>query len=320
MATGGLTGRAAAARLGGRPLAIDRLALGYLALTGLFALALGGRAGLWIAVLHASAAVGVSALSRFTPRTGLRGFARASYPVLVTPALYAELATLNRFLTERYFDDAVQVWERAVFGGQPSIELSAALPWLPLSEALHLGYVAYYAIVPLALIGVYRTRGFEALHRTAFAVAGAFFLSYLIFAVFPVAGPRYEFAPIGGRIADGTVYGVVHAILESGSSKGTAFPSSHIAASLAAVLAAGREDARWLWLLIVPEAALALGTVYGRFHYALDAVAGLLLGLMAWAVSPRAVAALSRGNPEPRPGIKTSDSEPAVEEERRGRA
>ncbi len=271
--------------------------MAYFALTGFVAAILGGPAGIAIGVAHAVAAFGVSRLAAWQPRSGFPGFLRASYGVLISPALYAELAILNRLATDRFFDRMVQGWDAAVFGGQPSMTLSAAVPWVPLSETLHFGYFVYYAIVPAALIGVYKTRGFDALHRTSVAVAAAFFTSYLIFMMFPVAGPRYEFERIGGEISDGRVYGLVHTILEGGSSKGTAFPSSHIAASLAAVLAAGREDVRWFWLLIVPETALMIGTVYGRFHYGVDALAGLALAVAVWAATARLEGAPGTGQP-----------------------
>ena len=268
-------------------LPVDRLTRVYLGVTGIFAVAFGGFVGLGIAGIHAAAYLAISPLARWRPKSGFAGFLRASYPVLITPLLYAELATLNRFLTENFFDQVVQDWDAKILGGQPSMGLSSALPWMPLSEVLHLGYFAYYFIIPVALIGVYCTKGFAALHRTAFAVALAFLVSYLIFMIFPVAGPRYEFARIEGPISEGMFFGLVHTILENGSSKGTAFPSSHIAASLAAILVAGREDARWFWLLVVPEVVLALGTVYGRFHYAVDALAGFALALLIWGFDRR---------------------------------
>ncbi|MYA32433.1 MAG: hypothetical protein F4164_13995 [Gemmatimonadales bacterium] len=286
---------------GGGLLPVDRAAIGYLGCTGLVSLAFGGLTGGGIAAAHAIAVFGITRLAAWHPRAGLAAIARAAYAVLLTPLLYAELAVLNRFLTQRYFDATVQAWDAAMFGGQPSIGLSASLPWLPFSEVLHLGYFAYYAIVPTAILGVFATRGLEAMQRTALAVAVAFFVSYLIFMFFPVAGPRYEFARIGGEIGEGTLFGIVHGILEAGSSKGTAFPSSHIAASLAGVVAAGREDRRWFWLLIIPELALTAGTVYGRFHYAADALAGILLGLLVCAVlravEPRGVRAAEGGQP-----------------------
>lgn len=265
-------------------LPVDRVAIGYFGCTGLVSLAFGGLPGAGIAAAHAIAILGITRLAAWHPRAGIAAIARAAYAVLLTPLLYAELSVLNRFFTQRYFDATVQAWDAAVFGGQPSIDLSAWLPWLPFSEVLHLGYFGYYAIIPAAILGVFATRGIQAMQRTALAVAAAFFVSYLIFMFFPVAGPRYEFAQIGGEIGEGTLFGIVHGILEAGSSKGTAFPSSHIAASLAGVVAAGREDRRWFWLLIIPELALTAGTVYGRFHYATDALAGILLGLLVCAV------------------------------------
>ena len=284
---------------------MDRGVLIYLALTAIVAVAFGGSTGLLIAGIHVVGSAAVLVLGRWHPRRGFLGFLRASYGVLICPALYAELATLNRFFTERFFDGLAQEWDAALFAGQPSMYLSEWWPWLPFSEVLHLGYFAYYAVVPAALIGAYVTRGYDALARASFGVAAAFFLCYLIFAVFPVAGPRYEFVRIGGEISEGTLYGLVHSILESGSSEGTAFPSSHIAASLAAVLGAAREDARWFWLLIIPEIALALGTVYGRFHYAIDAVAGLALALAVWALTPAAFRVLGGRQPAAELGYPT---------------
>ncbi len=213
-------------------------------------------------------------------------FARIAYPVALTPVLYAELAHLNQLLTSGYLDALVQGWERAVFGAQLSVEAARRFDAFWLSELLHTGYFAYYLIVPTALFGVFVTRGAAGLHRVTFQIALAFFSSYVVFVLLPVAGPRYLFPPISGAGAEGRVFELVHAVLERGSSKGTAFPSSHIAASWAAVLACWRIDRRWFWLLAAPAGALALGTVYGRFHYGVDAAAGIALAFGAHAVVP----------------------------------
>ncbi len=282
----------------GRTLAVDRIFLAYLAAIGLLGIIWGGPLGWAVAAAHAVVGWGVLWLARRkVPERGAGRFFRLAYPVAVTPLFYRELAIVNRFLTERYFDGAVQGWEAALFGGQPSMDMSSWLPSFTLSEFLHFGYGSYYLIVPIALVGAYMTSGGAALHRTAFAVAVAFYLSYLIFTLYPVAGPRYLFPAIDGPIADGSFHAVVHVILEGGSSRGSAFPSSHIAASLAAVLGAAREDRRWLWLLIVPEVALAIGTVYGRFHYGIDAVLGIALGVLIWLAAPSLMRAVGGRQP-----------------------
>lgn len=268
-------------------LAIDKLFIGYLVATGLLGVAAGGLRGAAVGAVHlASAAVAIRAGRSARPRARWALFLRCVYPVALTPLLYLELATLNRFLFAGYFDATVQEWEAGLFGGQPSLETSLRFQAFWLSEFLHLGYFTYYLLVPTAAVGVFLTRGAPAAHRLAFATACAFFASYLVFVAFPVAGPRYLFPGVGGAGAEGSLHGLVHAVLERGSSKGTAFPSSHVAAAAAAVFACWREDRRWFWFLLLPVAALTAGTVYGGFHYAVDAVAGLALAGLVHAVAP----------------------------------
>jgi len=285
--------------------AIDRLSMGYLGLTGLWALALGGGQGAIVAAVHLLACLAIHGLRRFRPHGGLGGFLRVGYPALAMPVLYAELATLNRYLTPRFFDQVVIGWDEAVFGTQPSMALSGALPWFPLSEGVHLGYMSYYLLMPAALIGAYLATGRAGLHRTVFTLMATFYVCYAIFIVFPVAGPRYEFEPIRGAISEGSLYHTVHRILEGGSSKGTAFPSSHVAASLAAVLGVAREDRRWWWALLVPETALIVGTVYGRFHYGIDALVGLAIGVAMWVATPALIRVLGGRQPGSPAGYQT---------------
>lgn len=267
-------------------LPIDRLFLAYIGATGLLLLLAGGAAAWALAALHAGGAAAAVVWSRAPLPVGRAArFLRLAYPVALTPLLYAELAVLNQLFGTGYLDATVQAWEAALFGVQASVEWSRAWPGFWWSELLHLGYVSYYALVPVALLGVWATRGDDALHRATVATALAFFASYAVFIVFPVAGPRYLFPKIEGPPAEGALFGLVHAILEGASSKGTAFPSSHVAAAGAAVWTAGLEDRRWGWLLALPWLALTAGTVYGRFHYAVDALAGVVMALAAVAVA-----------------------------------
>lgn len=267
---------------------VDLLAAAYLATTAVIAALSLTSTGLRIAGLHVIALGLVHLLTRVpVPTNRLGAFLRLAWPVAVTPLLYLELATLNQLLFPGYFDATVQAWEQAVFGAQLSIVMSGWYDALWFSELLHFGYVSYYFVVPVALIGGLYLGGEDGLERVAFATALAFFVSYLFFAVFPVAGPRYEFAKIVGPQTDGYMFALVHSILEGGSSKGTAFPSSHVAASVAAWLAAGREDRRLGWILAPFLVFLTISTVYGRFHYGLDAVVGLGVAFLAVWWTPR---------------------------------
>lgn len=300
-----------------RLLPVDALAAGYLLATAGVAAASGSPTGLALAALHLAAVAGIAAAAPRlpVPERSWAAFLRLAWPLLATPALYLELSVLNQLHFPGYFDAFVRGWEAALFGMQPSVEAGRRLTSLLLSETLHLGYFSYYFIVPAALVASMVFGGRAGLERTAFAVALAFLACYACFAVFPVAGPRYDYPAIDGPQAGGFFFALVHGVLEAGSSKGTAFPSSHVAAAVTAWLAAGRESRGVLRGLAPFAVALTLGTVYGRFHYAVDAAAGLAVALVCWRAAPWILARLG---PAAGAGAAVDPAAPAAGQPARG--
>jgi membrane-associated phospholipid phosphatase len=283
--------------LGGRVLGypLDRLLALYL-LAGVLALAFGSRPAVWPLILLAHITVVLLAwplpvVQRAALRTAptwqraVRGVADWA-PLLLIPLLYKELAVLNRAVHGgTYFDDIVIGWEQALFGGQPSRDWAAAMPQLALSEPLHFAYLSYYVIIfvpPLLLF----LRGRRAAFRTGvFALMLSFFAHYLFFIYFPVQGPRYLFPPPSGDLSSGFFFQLAHRVLEVGSAQGAAFPSSHVGVSVTQTLVVGRFLPRATPIFALLTIGLALGAIYGGFHYATDAVAGVVLGAAAFAAA-----------------------------------
>ena len=269
----------------------------YLLLSGA-ALAGPYRPAWWPLLAAAHASLAAVALTAHTRRAqgGLRdGWLHDFYPLLTMPLLYAELQLLNQSVFGgRYFDDVVIGWERAMFGGEPARELAAAMPWVWLSESLHLAYVSYYLIIYAPPLLVAWHRGHEAARQAVFTLSLVFFAHYLFFVWFPVEGPRYRFPAPGGDIAGGPVYGLTHTLLEAGSSRGAAFPSSHVGVSVAATMICWRMLRPLTPVVGLLTAGLAVGAVYGGFHYAIDAVAGALLGFVLALVAPALLRRLER--------------------------
>jgi membrane-associated phospholipid phosphatase len=67
-------------------------------------------------------------------------------------------------------------------------------------------------------------------------------------------------------------------ILERGSSRGAAFPSSHAAVAVAQSVVLLRLWPRLGAVVSVLTALLLVGAVHGGFHYGVDMIAGTLLG------------------------------------------
>ena len=220
-----------------------------------------------------------TALVMFSHQVWLRPV-RDWLPLALGPFLYVELRWLIEGMGRPHADAVVQGWERALFPDAPAATWATSLPVRWISEALHLAYASYYLLVYLPPLILYARRRREAYAATLLALAlvyGACFTAYLFF---PVDGPRFLVGP--SAAPDGPVRAFVLHLLDVGSSRGTAFPSSHVAASLVASLSALRHQPRIGIVVSVFTVGLAAATVYGGFHYAVDALAGAVVGLAAW--------------------------------------
>jgi membrane-associated phospholipid phosphatase len=204
-------------------------------------------------------------------------------PLLLMPILYAELPQLIGVTGSGYHDVLIQHLELRVFGAQPSRTFAATLPFAPVSELLHAGYLAYYPaiFVPAAILYARRERrGFAQL---VLAITATYAVCWAIYVCFPVEGPRYEWAAPAG-VPDGLVRRSAVAILAGGSSRGAAFPSSHMAISVVQTVVMWRWKRGVACVLGVIAALVGLGAVYGGFHYAADILAGGLLGALIGAL------------------------------------
>ncbi len=164
-----------------------------------------------------------------------------------------------------------------MFGASPAHFAAARWPFALVSEVLHAAYLSYYAIIVVPPLVLYLSHRREEFERTVAGLITTFALCFVIFIAFPVAGPRYAWSPPPG-IFDGPVRRVATRLLEAGSSRGTAFPSSHVAVAVAQSVMAFRWSRRFGIGIGLTTVLLALGAVYGGFHYAVDAVAGGLIG------------------------------------------
>jgi len=203
---------------------------------------------------------------------------RAWAPLLALLSLYAEIPVLIRAAGHaRYFDAEVMRWESTVFGWQPAIEWAARWPSRILSEALHAAYLSYYGIIFSVPVGLYIARRRAAFGEAVFVLMFTFVACFLCYIAFPVAGPRYSWGATA-RDSGGPMRAAAVWLLEARSSRGTAFPSSHVAVSVTQSILAVRYFG-WRGMPVgLLSLGLALGAVYGGFHYAVDVVAGLTFG------------------------------------------
>jgi membrane-associated phospholipid phosphatase len=278
-----------------RLLPVDVVLLGYLAVVSAVAIHRAGArpACWWVVAANGLTAVLITLLGR--PGLGRVGRTlREIYPLLLLVGLYGQLDVLNT-AGVRLHDGLVQRWELALFGTQVSREWWRADPSALWSTVLHAAYFSYYFIVSIPAFYFLYRGDVAAARRFVLVVMITFVVCYLAFIFFPVAGPYYMFPRPSPWFLDNPAARLVYDTLAQGSSYGAAFPSSHVAAAVAAALAATSGSRRLGLVLLVPTILLAVGVVYCQMHYGVDAVAGLAVGVVvALAVGNLAPARASR--------------------------
>ena len=210
---------------------------------------------------------------------------RDIYPLVLLPALYGSLDLING-PDVRVWDLVVQRWEARLFGEQVSRLWWQSSPSQFWSTTLHATYFAYYFIVPFPAAFFLARREPNRVRTAVSLVVATFLVCYVCFLFFPIAGPYYEFPRPTGAFVDNWAARLVYATLAGGSSYGAAFPSSHVAATVAAAFGTWLGARRLGLALFVPTLLMAVGVVYCQMHYAVDALAGLIVPFgVAWVLT-----------------------------------
>ncbi len=266
---------------------VDRLVVAYLAFITILILIgweLSSAENLLLLAMHVLVGLLIYLFTKTGDKDQLGSVLRDFYPLLLLPTLYTELGvlTMQRDLSSTFDRDAViQGWEAAVFGAQISrdwIRISPSVFW---SGVLHLAYMLYYPIVLSGPVLLLAQRKAASARNVLFTTMLAFIACYVIFALYPVAGPNYAFEHPTGPVREVWSARLVYGMLGTGSAFGTAFPSSHVAATVAVNIALWREWRALALIVLVPTILLIIGTVYCQMHYGIDTATGICIGIAA---------------------------------------
>ena len=254
------------------------LLLAFTTLSGMLALWRGHPAALAPSVV-------VFALLIVARRIQPAARAWALVPLLFFPLLYAQVGMVDAAMPMN--DPVVIGWEDYWFGA-PWHTWRARWPSPVLSTLLHLCYVAFYPLVYLPpLYFAWRARR-DALDAQMLAFTVVLLAGLTCFLFWPVEGPRFRW-PSPTTSGDDEARQFARMLLARFSARGTAFPSSHVSITVVQTAILWRWQRPAAPLAACLTIGLAVGAVYGGFHYLIDVLAGIALGsVVAWLVVFRA--------------------------------
>ncbi|MBN2414289.1 phosphatase PAP2 family protein [bacterium] len=278
---------------------LDRLSLGYLAVTGLLIALFHSRLPGWWAYLcwHAAAAAVILELVRAGQHRQSRmlDLARSAYPVLGFGAAWLELDALFTLVFPFYGTEIIVGLDKTIFGVHPTLWVETVFsPWL--TELMNFFYAVYFLFLPTGTLLIFFRKGRQATLDFLFPVYTAYLSAFLFSLLFPVEGAWTALSHIHTTNANGGFFlALNHWIQNNGSVKGGAFPSVHVTGAFAIAFSAMKFEKRFAVAVFVLSLGVALSTVYCRYHHALDAAGGIV-----WAAAACIVAAaiLKKSAPE----------------------
>ena len=212
-----------------------------------------------------------------------------AFPLLLLA--YREMGWMARPIESHHLELQWVEWDRAVLGGGLKAAIEWAGPALP--GLLEICYLLVYVTGMFGAGVLYAYRRSERVSRFLLIFSMAVLLCYVQFPFWPSEPPRTVFP---GELfpAYDTPFRRLNWWLLAGQGIHTSvFPSAHVAGAFAAAFGMWRTlpEHPWAWRFLLALAFLiATATVYGRYHYLADAMAGFVMAAIAFAAGGRASA------------------------------
>jgi len=205
------------------------------------------------------------------------------YPVLMGLTFYLMPAVVAA-LEVAHADALLVKWDSALLGQNINLAIQG---WNPpvFTDLMMLAYVFffYYLIAGPAYYCLHD------LPRCRQCFAGLFViyaLGFIGYTFLPAGGP-HRFLVFDQPLRGGWITGLAKPILDYASNGVDAFPSIHVAISLYLLVFDRWNYRRRFWRLLVPCVALWVSTIYLRYHYCVDVVAGFSLAAIGLWVAAR---------------------------------
>lgn len=256
----------------------------------------------------AGAAVLVAASSwarQAWPENHALRYANVLLPIFVVLFSFDSMGRMTGYINPPDKDALLARADLFLFGMHPGEWMGPFItPFL--TTTLQLCYTSYY-FLPVALcLMLYFAGEEDAFDRVVFGIVFGFFVSYVGYILVPALGPRL-FIPdafthdlMRGPLAE-AIDGTLN-LLEGVNRD--AFPSGHTEIVLIILYYAWRYRRWYFWATLPVITGLIIATIYLRYHYAVDVIAGAALAPICVLVGDRLYGRMACGS---RPGSGAGD-------------
>ena len=229
----------------------------------------------------------VSTAHKYYQVTWLRYF-RDWYVLGIIIIIYMENRKLIPLVNPHDVDSIVILIDRFLFLGHDPTVLLERITFPLLTEVLQIAYASFYFLPFTLCLLLYFKRSPLDFHINASTILMGFYLSYIGYYLLPAIGPRFtlnhlQSFPLSGVLIFNFLRNSLN--IAEGMMRDCC-PSGHALVSLLTILLARRYHRTFFPAATLWGALIISSTVYLRYHYVTDIIAGVILGLIVYAYGP----------------------------------
>jgi membrane-associated phospholipid phosphatase len=175
-----------------------------------------------------------------------------------------------------------------IFGNHPAVWLQH---WIAprFTDLMSLAYATYYFMPVVLILALYIKKQKPGLYESISILVFGYYLSYIGYLLFPAIGPRFTLAhlytvPLNGGPLTNLLRETLNALEHN---KRDCMPSGHTQIALMTLVLAYRYARRLFYIYLPLVLSLIFSTVYLRYHYAIDVLAGAFLAALCLVIGPK---------------------------------
>ena len=213
------------------------------------------------------------------------------YPFIMI--IFKEIYVLIQSLGLSDQDKVLMFIDKIIFGVNPT-EWFYQFANPVLTEYLQFCYSMFYFIILAAPLFAYIKKNYNEYYYSFFVILLGFYVSYVGYLLVPAIGPRFtihDFQSLNSELPGLFITKSLRMLINLGESippdsilatalaQRDCFPSGHTEMTLLAMYLSFKYNQKIKWVLLVVGLSLVIATVYLRYHYVIDVIAGSFCAL-----------------------------------------
>ncbi len=249
----------------------------------------------WLASLHV-AAILLALLAIHRPGRAAWIF-RHWYPLPYVAWCYREMVLLIPAVRSGDADAELARLDYRIWGANPTVWLER-ISTPPLTEFLQIIYTLFVPVVLLIAFLLWRQQRYAEFRYYAFLISLGFLASYIGYVLVPARGPRFFLQHLQTIDLKGLWFTrVLQLTLDRLEAKAwDCFPSGHTELTILAWWGSRSVSNRLFWLYFAYTLSIISATVYLRYHYTTDVLAGAVVAALLVLFAPRMYRTSQKGD------------------------